>query len=460
MNNLTSKQRKLMYLVGIVILLIPIIGLGMPAASEVGSGGKLAQLRQEHELGESTLGRIDPTSASMNLVLLGLRGVASTKLWLDAQEQQEHKDWGQLRSTTDSVIMLQPHFLKVWDFQGWNLAYNVSAEWDSVPDRFYWVKEGTKFLIKGTAQNQQFPDLYWYIGRCTGHKIAPSDEWEYFRKYFMVDPDIDTFEGLPDPQINPGPLSPGAAAKDNHLVARDWYMEANKWEGNPHQQHIMMAMLFRHYPALSLIEYAKTRQREGNFGEKTRLAWERAHQVWINDFGREEFFSPGGVIVLEADEATIQSLAKADDVDPAVKRRWIKSYGETCNYLYWRTLTRAESEKATSDAHQLIFRGQQAFKEGRTNRRGEKGELPSESQELLEQGLVKLAPVMARYPSLLGEDDTIEMIMLAIRYWFEIHHLNNQTPPDNFPFKELWTLHENRIPNLDLLFMRENRANQ
>ena len=50
--------------------------------------------------------------------------------------------------------------------------------------------------------------------------------------------------------------------------------------------------------------------------------------------------------------------------------------------------------------------------------------------------------------------------MLAIRYWFEIHHLNNLDPPETFPFQELWTLHENRIPNIDLLFMRENRANR
>jgi len=460
MNKLTSKQRKLVYLAGIVILLIPIIGLGMPAAREAGSGGTLAQLRQQHELGESTLGSIDPTSASMNLVLLGLRGVASTKLWLDAQEQQEHKDWGQLQATTDSVIMLQPHFLKVWDFQGWNLAYNVSAEWDGVPDRYYWVKEGTKFLIKGTEQNRQFPDLYWYIGRYTGHKIAQSDEWEFFREYFMKDPDTETFGGLPDPLLNPGPLSPDGAAKDNHLVARDWYLKANEWEGNPHQQHIMMAMLFRHYPYLMRIEYAKTRQREGNFGEKTRVAWEIAYRDWTEQFGQEEFYSPGGVIRLDADEQTIQSLAKADNVDPNVKRRWIESYGKTCNYQYWKTLTSAESKKDTRDAHQLIFKGKLAFREGRTNRRGDNGELPSESQELLEQGLAKLQPVMQNYPSLLNEDNTIELVMLAIRYWFEIHHLNNQPPPENFPFQELWTLHENRIPNIDLLFMRENRANR
>ena len=41
---LTAQQRKLAYLMGIVILMLPIIVLGMPAADEEGSGGKLARL--------------------------------------------------------------------------------------------------------------------------------------------------------------------------------------------------------------------------------------------------------------------------------------------------------------------------------------------------------------------------------------------------------------------------------
>ena len=88
---LTTQQRKLAYLVGIVILMLPIIVLGMPAADEEGSGGKLARLRQEHDLGESTLGQVDPTSATMNLVLLGMRGVAVNLLRMQLDTQRDQK---------------------------------------------------------------------------------------------------------------------------------------------------------------------------------------------------------------------------------------------------------------------------------------------------------------------------------------------------------------------------------
>src|SRR5580692_2007398 len=121
MNNLTSLQRKLMYLGGILLLLIPIIWLGAPpepaAASsaqsgrtEGSSGGKLAQKRVEFSLGESDLGNVDPASSTMNLLLLGFRGIATSMLWMDAQKQQRDKDWAAVRAATESIILLQPHF--------------------------------------------------------------------------------------------------------------------------------------------------------------------------------------------------------------------------------------------------------------------------------------------------------------------------------------------------------------
>ncbi|MCH9793350.1 MAG: IRE (iron responsive element), partial [Planctomycetes bacterium] len=203
MNTLTSEHRKLAYIIAIIVLLIPVIWLGMPSTGEDGSGGELAKLRVEHELGESTLGDVDPSSASMNFVLLGLRGIATNLLWMDANEHQKKKEWAKLRSTVDSIILLQPHYMKVWDFQGWNLAYNVSAEWDAVEDRYFWVKEGIKFLNEGVTRNERFPELDWKVGNLHGQKVGRSDEWRLFRKFYKVDPDTERFENGPDPEINP-----------------------------------------------------------------------------------------------------------------------------------------------------------------------------------------------------------------------------------------------------------------
>ena len=106
MNRLSSRQRKLVYFVAILLLLIPIFVLGRPASGNSG-GGVLAELRrpqgQELGLSEHNLGRVDPTSAAMNLVLLGMRGVAVNLLWMDYIKQQETKNWAQVRSTTESI---------------------------------------------------------------------------------------------------------------------------------------------------------------------------------------------------------------------------------------------------------------------------------------------------------------------------------------------------------------------
>ena len=100
MNNMTTAQtRKLTYLGGIVLLLIPIIWLGLPSDGTAGSGGRLAQLRSQYELGESDLGNVDPSSAAMNLVLLGMRGVAVNLLWVDLDKQKDMKRWAEIIPT-------------------------------------------------------------------------------------------------------------------------------------------------------------------------------------------------------------------------------------------------------------------------------------------------------------------------------------------------------------------------
>ena len=330
MSQLDSKSRKLAYFGCIVVLSIPIIFLGMPSTGSEGSGGKLAQLRGEYDLGEATLGQVDPSSATMNLVLLGLRGVASSMLWNQAIDQQENKDWAGLRATTESIIMLQPHFLEVWRFQGWNLSYNVSAEWDDVRDRFYWVKEGAKFYKEGTVRNSKFPELFWDTGRAVGHKIGNSDEKKYFRQYFKNDPDTEKYGGGADPELNPNGI-------DNYLVAQDWYYEANRVEDLPGiDQHILMRMIFRSYPARSQFNYAQAMQNEGQFNEESHLAWEKAYDLWTKEFGREIFITPAGGIRLEFTDQDLQELAEQDEVTIEEKQYWTNKYQENINYRYWR----------------------------------------------------------------------------------------------------------------------------
>ncbi len=430
MNKLSSKHRKLAYVIAIIILLIPVIWLGMPSTGEEGSGGELAQLRVQYELGESTLGDVDPSSASMNFVLLGLRGIATNLLWMDAKDYQERKEWAKLRSTVDSIILLQPHYMKVWDFQGWNLAYNVSAEWDAVEDRYFWVKEGIKFLNEGVARNERFPELDWKIGNLHGQKVGRSDEWKQFRRFYKVDPNTERYDGGPDPEINPERL-------DNYQVAKQKYLIANEKELK-HKQHLQMRMLFRAAPWHAQFDYANAMQREGKFGKERTDAWAQGFKEWTTIFGREEFITPKGAVVLEWTDDDIENLAKRDNVSVSDKKHWTDRYQSTANYRFWRTRALSESEQQTIDAHKAIYDGEVAFTEGKFDK----------AQAELEKGMSLYASVLNKYPSLMAEDLAIEEGLKAVLLWRDIHDLKGIPAPESFPLKPLWIKEQGRVPGL------------
>jgi hypothetical protein len=478
MNQLTSRQRKWLYYIGIAVLLIPVITLGMPAGEvdkdtrkPVG-GGELAQLRWEYELGESSLGDVDPASSTMTLLLLGFRGIAANLLCQEAIENQKHKNWAQLRANVNSIILLQPHFLKVWDFQGWNLAYNVSAQWDAVPDRYFWVKEGAEFEMDGSERNSKFPELYWWTARILGSKIGASDEWRQFRQYFRVDPNHEKFNGGSDPKMSQYGLR---EFDDNYLAAKYWYQIANLRDES-HEQDIQEPMIFREKVARSQIEYADARLREGKFGEKTREAWAVAFRDWTdryeNDkdgFGREYFFvaHTGGWIFLEASTSEdIKSLiveedkAEYNELSVAEKVRAIEGYQKIVNYRYWRTRSDAESKGISDKAHQDIYEGKRLHRAGKT----------SEARVSLLSGLEGFEKLLAEYPDLLTDTSTIEECLMGYMYLQAIYQLEQKQMPEDlplrrrnpqpgFPAQNLILLEKDRLRSLVSEFRRENSGN-
>lgn len=448
MNHLSSRQRKLVYLGGILFLLIPIIYLGRPAAGEE-SGGRLAQLRLKYDLGENQLGKVDPTSAAMNLVLLGFRGIAADLIWLDADHNEEIKNWAELRANVDTIIMLQPHFVKVWQFQGWNMAYNVSAAWDLVADRYYWVKEGAKFLKQGCAINTKVAQLPYEEGRIVGTKIGRADEWQFFRKFFKYkDPNEDLFKGRPDPDVNP-------QYKDNYLAAKDLYLTANELESKFPQSISMLEVLFRSYPWRSQLSYPDALQREGTFDEVSRTGWQEAYHDWVDVFGQEMFDSPAGRYKLEMTSAEIVEQAKAQDADLGDYRRWVVQMQNETRFPYWKTRSQVEfaqvKEKPNEepcrmiDAHKLIYDGQIQFKKGNL----------STAQDLLLRGMQKYQQLLEKYSVLGTDDESIEEAMSAVLYWQKIRKLQFQPIPDEFPLKGLWEKNARYLPTIEQRFKRE-----
>ncbi len=426
MNMMTSQQRKLTYLGGILVLLIPIIWLGLPSDGKAGSGGKLAQLRASYELGESDLGDVDPSSAAMNLVLLGMRGVAVNMLWIDLDKQKDMKRWAEMQAVTESIVRLQPHFEKVWEFNGWNLAFNTSVEWDAVPDRYYWVKTGGKFLMRGVDRNRKSTHLQYHVANVYQKKIGIADEAKQYRHYFLHDPDP-KFDGGVDPAFNPDEL-------DNFLAAKKAYIDACvKEEKRP--QHILDRSLFRSMPARCQFDYAQALQKDGKFGEETREAWQEALNDWTQKYGRETFRVPVGDelldIQMELSKDEIRAFAKTpDDVVNIV--RAVENYRKMVNYYYWRKRGNCESEKETSEAHRDLYDANQYYR---------KQEL-EKAREAAYSGVKKFETILRRpeYEDLKDEDTLVEECLLGVLVWEDIHRISGERIPEEYPLK--WLVNE------------------
>ena len=275
-----SFTRKIIYLVAIALLLMPLFWLSQPATSAVkgakGSpGGKLAQLRDEHHLSQAQLGQIDPTSVTIKLATLGLRGVAANILWEKANDYKMKKDWTNLAATLNQITKVQPNFISVWSNQGWNLAYNVSASFDDYRERYRWVIKGIDFLKEGAKYNEREPRLLWDLGWTISQKIGRSDEAKQFRRLFKEDDDFHRSRPL--------------ALRDNWLVGKEKFAEAERMVDTLGVSMMGKSpLIFRSDAPMCQMSYAEAIEKDGTFGqdakviEKDGSSGQNAKQAWAN----------------------------------------------------------------------------------------------------------------------------------------------------------------------------------
>ncbi len=463
---LTSRQNKLIYAAGIVLLLGPVVYLGFPSsvsdkANGATSVGVLSQMRQQYDLGEATLGKVDPSSAAMNLVLLGLRGPASSLLHLRAIEYQEMKQWAKLRTTVDSIILLQPHYVEIWKFQGWNLAFNVSREWDRVDDRFYWVKEGIKFLIEGTERNQSVPILFRNVGDFVSTKMGVADEKKFFREFFEKDPDrkFETAPGVPgpDPAINP-------EGKDSFLVAYDWFVDANEKDDNDGVDGVegMTQVFFRQGPARALLSYAQTRAEKGLFEEHV-AAFDRAYKEWMDVYGKMKFSGLyNHKYILNSTEDELKQLAEENGIPLNEQRRiWAQNLDMT-NFRYWRDFADIERDPLMVNARKSLYLAKKAYNEGRGfDRVGADGSLEvSDAERLLNDAQKQWAELEQKYSHMFFDGDYVDQCLLVVQYWLVVHQQNSREVPKEFPLKKIWDSHDISRPDAERTFLMETRNRQ
>jgi hypothetical protein len=278
-----SFYRKIAYLIALAALLWPMSWLGAPSTVD-SSGGKLAQLRTESKLGQADLGAVDPASEAFRMATLGARGLAVTMLWNKANEYKKVEDWAAFRATLEQLAHLQPYFVKVWQYQAWNLTYNVSVEVDNYRDRFYYVKQGIDYLQKGISFLRDNPVLLDDLGWFCGNKVGRADEHFWYRQMFQFDDEL-------HPDDRP------SAERDNWLVSREWYeLAISAVDDKKQPLGAKNPVTFFDSPARSQMSYAEAIQEEGKTPSRWGSAWKEGGRLW-GEYAKRDIESTDGFLI-------------------------------------------------------------------------------------------------------------------------------------------------------------------
>jgi hypothetical protein len=311
-----SALRKIGYMAAFVALLFPMAWLGAPstiggAGEQPDPGGKLARLRSEAKMGQADLGAIDPASETIRMATLGLRGMAVTMLWNKANEYKKVEDWTAFRATLEQLARLQPYFVKVWQYQAWNLSYNVSVELDDVRDRFYYVKQGIKYLKDGIQHLRDNPTLLDDLGWFCGNKVGRADEHTLYRQMFKLDQELHAADV---PMAN----------RDNWLVSREWYeLAISAIDDKKQPLGAKNPVTFFDSPARAQMSFAEAIQEEGVQDSQWKTAWSEGERLW-REYGDRDLRAVEGFLIRLADQEKLEtSVADAkrrlDELSPGLE---------------------------------------------------------------------------------------------------------------------------------------------
>ena len=128
-----------------------------------------------------------PPSLAFATVAMGaFRGLVVDVLWIRADRMKEQGQFFDAKQLAEWITALQPRFAQVWEFQAWNMAYNISV---AIPaeqpeQRWQWIKNGYELLRdKGIPLNPKSILLYRELGRIFQHKIGgiTDDDQKYYK---------------------------------------------------------------------------------------------------------------------------------------------------------------------------------------------------------------------------------------------------------------------------------------
>lgn len=122
-----------------------------------------------------------PHVAVVTAALGTFRGLAVDILWARAEQLEREGEYYEAQTLAQWITTLQPRFKKVWWFQSFNLAWNITAATQVPAERWGWVTRGIELLRSGGIPlNPEAPDLYFDLAWIFENKIGSARDKEHW----------------------------------------------------------------------------------------------------------------------------------------------------------------------------------------------------------------------------------------------------------------------------------------
>jgi len=170
---------KLIQSIAGVVMLVLLAGSGIAGTSIAESSGKHRLVYAD------TAAENDSPEVAMGIAMGAFRGVFVNMLWIRANRLQEEGKYYEAIELAKTITKLQPRFPRVWVFQAWNLAYNISVATQTPEERWQWVDAGVRLLREeGIPQNPNDMLLHKELSWIFLHKIqgVTDDANQYYKR--------------------------------------------------------------------------------------------------------------------------------------------------------------------------------------------------------------------------------------------------------------------------------------
>ncbi len=159
------------------------LAVGLLAASGV-LMEPLHNAQVQYDLTNEPVEGIDPGLVLATTALGAFRGIIVDVVWIRMESLKQQGKFFEIVQLADLACRLAPRFPKVWDFNAWNMAYNVSVHIPDLTERWLWVKQGIELLRdRGIPNNRTEPELYFTLAFIYLHKIGDElDDAHFFYK--------------------------------------------------------------------------------------------------------------------------------------------------------------------------------------------------------------------------------------------------------------------------------------